>query len=144
MRLPVDTSAITFLCAGAPEPVLDFETRQPKADESGETLYSVQLVALADGAADIISVKTAGKPAERSGKEATSRLWGSWLPLGRWGIETALPSGPRASRRPPVAPPEESGREIALGRSDRSRRCSVSRGDRGCLPRADADGRPSG
>lgn len=64
MRLPVDTSAITFLCAAGPEPVIDFETKQPKIDESGEALYSVQLVALADGTAEIISVKTAGKPGE--------------------------------------------------------------------------------
>jgi hypothetical protein len=29
MRLPIDTSAISFLCVLAPEPVLDFETRRP-------------------------------------------------------------------------------------------------------------------
>ena len=27
MRLPIDTSAISFLCALAPEPVVDFETK---------------------------------------------------------------------------------------------------------------------
>ena len=32
MKLPIDTSAIAFLCALAPEPVIDFETRRPKAD----------------------------------------------------------------------------------------------------------------
>ena len=36
MKLPIDTSDIAFLCALAPEPVVDFETRRPKADENGE------------------------------------------------------------------------------------------------------------
>jgi hypothetical protein len=35
MKLPVDTSAIAFLCAVEAEPVVDFETRRPKADENG-------------------------------------------------------------------------------------------------------------
>ena len=62
MKLPIDTSAITFLCAMPPAPVVDFENKQPKADENGEPLYSVQLVALAEGTADIIAVKVAGTP----------------------------------------------------------------------------------
>ena len=28
MKLPIDTSAIAFLCALAPEPVIDFETKR--------------------------------------------------------------------------------------------------------------------
>jgi hypothetical protein len=47
MKLPVDTSAIAFLCALAPEPVVDFETERPRADENGEPLYVVQLIAMA-------------------------------------------------------------------------------------------------
>jgi hypothetical protein len=62
MRLPVDTSAISFLCALAPEPVVDFETRRPKADENGEPLYVVQLLAMGDGSADLLAVKVAGVP----------------------------------------------------------------------------------
>ena len=62
MKLPVDTSAIAFLCALAPEPVVDFETRRPKADENGEPLYVVQLIAMTDGAAEIIAVKVPGQP----------------------------------------------------------------------------------
>jgi hypothetical protein len=30
MKLPVDTSAIAFLCAMAPEPVVDFGACQPR------------------------------------------------------------------------------------------------------------------
>jgi hypothetical protein len=63
MKLPVDTSAIAFLCAMEPQPVLDFETRQPRADGNGESLYVVQLIALAEGEAEILAVKVPGLPA---------------------------------------------------------------------------------
>jgi hypothetical protein len=60
MRLPIDTSAISFLCALAPEPVVDFETRRPKADENGEPLYVVQLLIMGEESADLIAVKVPG------------------------------------------------------------------------------------
>jgi hypothetical protein len=62
MKLPVDTSAIAFLCAVEAEPVVDFETKRPRADENGEPLYVVQLIAMTDGAAEILAVKVAGMP----------------------------------------------------------------------------------
>ena len=63
MKLPIDTSAIAFLCALAPEPVVDFETRRPKADENGEPLYTVQLLVMGEDSADLIAVKAPGVPA---------------------------------------------------------------------------------
>jgi hypothetical protein len=60
MRLPIDTSAISFLCALAPEPVVDFETRRPKADENGEPLYVVQLLLMGEESADLVAVKVPG------------------------------------------------------------------------------------
>ena len=60
MRLPIDTSAISFLCALAPEPVVDFETRRPKADENGEPLYVIQLLVMGENSADLIAVKVPG------------------------------------------------------------------------------------
>ena len=42
--------------------MVDFETRRPKADENGEPLYMVQLIAMTDGAAEIIAVKVPGMP----------------------------------------------------------------------------------
>ena len=60
MKLPIDTSAIAFLCAMAPEPVVDFETRRPKADENGEPLYVVQLLVMGEDSADLIAVKVPG------------------------------------------------------------------------------------
>src|SRR5215212_8255492 len=62
MKLPVDTTSITFLCALEPQPLLDFETKQPRADENGEPLYLVQLIAMTDGAAEILAVKVPGMP----------------------------------------------------------------------------------
>ena len=64
MKLPVDTSAIAFLCAVEAEPVVDFETKRPRADENGEPLYMVQLIAMTDGAAEIIGVKVPGMPSQ--------------------------------------------------------------------------------
>jgi hypothetical protein len=37
----VSTSSIAFLCALEPQPVLDFETRRPRADENGEPRSSL-------------------------------------------------------------------------------------------------------
>ena len=62
MKLPVDTSSIAFLCALEPQPLLAFDTKQPRADENGEPLYLVQLIAMTDGAAEILAVKVAGLP----------------------------------------------------------------------------------
>jgi hypothetical protein len=62
MKLPVDTSAIAFLCALEPQPVLDFESKQQRADSNGEPLYVVQLIALGDGEAEILAVKVPGMP----------------------------------------------------------------------------------
>ena len=62
MKLPIDTSAIAFLCALAPEPVVDFETRRPKADENGEPLYTVQLLVMGQDSADLIAVKVPRRP----------------------------------------------------------------------------------
>jgi hypothetical protein len=64
LKLPVDTSAIAFLCAVEAEPVVDFETKRPRADENGEPLYVVQLIAMTDGAAEIIAVKVPGMPSQ--------------------------------------------------------------------------------
>ena len=64
MRLPVDTSAIAFLCALEPQALLRFDTKEPRADENGEPLYVVQLIALAEGEAEILAVKVPGQPSQ--------------------------------------------------------------------------------
>jgi hypothetical protein len=62
MRLPIDTSAMTFVVAGAAEPVRDFESKQQKTDENGVPLFAVALMVLGDTQPEIISVKLAGEP----------------------------------------------------------------------------------
>jgi hypothetical protein len=64
LRLPIDTSAISFLCALAPEPVVDFETKRPRADENGEPLYVIQLLVMGEDSADLIAVKVPGMPSQ--------------------------------------------------------------------------------
>ena len=62
MKLPLDTSSMTFLAVSQAEPVLDFETKQPRTDENGARLFSANVVALADGTAEVLQVKVAGEP----------------------------------------------------------------------------------
>lgn len=61
-RLPIDTSVMGFIAAGVPEPVVDFDSRRPKTDESGRALYAVAVMAMAAGDADVISIKVPGEP----------------------------------------------------------------------------------
>jgi hypothetical protein len=100
MKLPVDTSAIAFMCAMAPEPVVDFETRRPKADENGEPLYVIQLLAMGEDSADLLAVKVPGVPSQGIRQGARSRCPG-WSPSpGPWLTARACRSGPLASSRP--------------------------------------------
>src|ERR1051326_1747769 len=54
---PDHTTASAFLCAMAPEPVVDFETKWPRADENSEPLYVIQLLAMGEDSGDLIRVK---------------------------------------------------------------------------------------
>lgn len=76
MRLKVDTEGTSFLVAIAPEPVMDFTTKAAKTDENNVPLYAVQLVALADGGAEVITVKVAGDPGKGITQGVTVRVVG--------------------------------------------------------------------
>jgi hypothetical protein len=80
MKLPVDTSAIAFLCALAPEPVIDFQTKQPRADENGEPLYVIQLLAMGDGSADLPAVKVPGLRRRPSARASRVKVTGPGRP----------------------------------------------------------------
>ena len=90
MKLPIDTSAIAFLCALAPEPVVDFETRRPKADENGEPLYVVQLLVMGEDSADLIAVKVPGVPSSAIRQGAPLKVTGlgaqPWTMADRSGV----------------------------------------------------------
>lgn len=62
MRIPVDTSGMTFMAAAPARPVTDFETRQQKVDENGELLFNLQVVWLDAEGAQVITLKMAGDP----------------------------------------------------------------------------------
>jgi hypothetical protein len=102
LKLPVDTSAIAFLCAVEAEPVVDFETKRPRADENGEPLYLVQLIALSDGAAEILAVKVPGMPSQaiRQGHpvKVTGLVAQPWTMADRSGVAF------RAARIEPAVP----------------------------------------
>jgi hypothetical protein len=101
MKLPVDTSAIAFLCAVEAEPVVDFETKRPRADENGEPLYMVQLIAMTDGAADIIAVKVPGQP---SGLRQGHPVKVSGLVAQPWTMQDRSGVAFRAARIEPAIP----------------------------------------
>jgi hypothetical protein len=74
MKLPIDTSGMTFMCAAPARPVTDFDTGQHKVDGNGELLFNLQVVALDEDGAQIISVKVPGDP--RTGQGTMLRLDG--------------------------------------------------------------------
>ena len=90
MKLPVDTSAIAFLCAMPPEPVVDFETKRPRADENGEPLYTVQLLVMGEDSADLIAVKVPGVPSQAIRQDAPVKVTGlvaqPWTMADRSGV----------------------------------------------------------
>lgn len=109
-RLPIDVNALRFLCAIAPQEVLD-EYRRPKADRStGEVLYSTQLVVLsASDGAEVIKVTTVGCPKVQQGSMVKVRnlVASPWLIEGRAGVafraESLEPDAGTATSPAPAA-----------------------------------------
>ncbi|MHB8189742.1 MAG: hypothetical protein ACYDHP_04840 [Ferrimicrobium sp.] len=62
MKLKLDTSGSNFLVSKEPEPVLDPNTNIQKLDKEGRPIYLVQLVWLSENGAEVLPVKTSGKP----------------------------------------------------------------------------------
>ena len=102
MKLPVDTSSIAFLCALEPQPLLAFDTKQPRADENGEPLYLVQLIAMTDGAAEILAVKVPGLPGAGIRQGHPVRVHG--LVAQPWTMNDRSGVAFRASRIEPAVP----------------------------------------
>ena len=103
MKLPVDTSSIAFLCALEPQPVLAFDTKQPRADENGEPLYVVQLIALAEGEAEILAVKVPGQPSQAIRQGHPVKVTG--LVAQPWSMNDRAGVAFRAARIEPAVPP---------------------------------------
>ena len=62
MRLRIDTSGTTFMAAAPARPVTDFETKQHRVDDNGELLFNLQVVALDDEGAQVITLRLVGDP----------------------------------------------------------------------------------
>src|SRR3954449_11335927 len=67
MKLPIDTSGMTFMAAAPARPVTDFETKQHRVDENGELPYNLQVVALDPEGAQIITLRVPGDPGVAQG-----------------------------------------------------------------------------
>jgi len=65
MRLPIDTNGLTFLTAGDPRPVTDYETKEPRTDRDGNPLFTVRVFTSGEDIGQVIEVKTAGEPPVR-------------------------------------------------------------------------------
>jgi hypothetical protein len=61
MRLPVDTSVVSFVSAGPAEPNLDFDTKQQKTDAKGVAINQAHLFVVGEGTREVITVKFAGE-----------------------------------------------------------------------------------
>jgi hypothetical protein len=53
---------MVLVAMAAPETVVDFTTRQPKADLNGQPLYTVQVAAMYDDQGEVLAIKVAGPP----------------------------------------------------------------------------------
>lgn len=62
MNLPIETSSLDLLAVSIPVPVIDFESKTPRTGPDGKTVYSVDVVAIGQSGADILSVKLSGEP----------------------------------------------------------------------------------
>ena len=102
LRIPIDPNAWTFTVSTPPEPVIDFTTKAPKVDANGQALWSIDVVAFAEGggqerpSAHVISVKFPG-PAALGVKHGVpvkvTRLVASpWERNGKSGISFAAAS----------------------------------------------------
>lgn len=64
MRLLIDTHHKQFTVTKAPEPRVTHDTGVPRTDrQTGEPLFSVQLLVLDDTGGEVIAVTVAGQPA---------------------------------------------------------------------------------
>ena len=62
MALPVDTSNITVLCGGPPQPVVDRVTGEHRTNREGQALFRTEVVVLGAGRPEVFGVRTATPP----------------------------------------------------------------------------------
>jgi hypothetical protein len=98
-NMPIDTSARTFLVGADAEPIRERGTNRQRTDaETGEPLFAIQLVALVEGRANVITVKVPCEPPELP-QGAPVRVLGLLARRGRWRAAPAWRSARRGSSR---------------------------------------------
>ena len=62
MQLEIKTEGVDFVVSRVPQPKNDNDGRQKADGDTGELLYTTELVAMDDTGAEVIKVTTAGEP----------------------------------------------------------------------------------
>lgn len=62
MALPVDTSKITVLCGGPPQPVVDRVTGEHRTNREGQALFRTEVIVLGAGRPEVFGVRTTTPP----------------------------------------------------------------------------------
>ena len=101
MRFPIDDAALTYTCATAPAPVKDYGNGGQKATEDGEPLFSVGVLAMANGEAELVSIKVAGKVSAGVVQGAPLKVVG--LGVLYWSIDGKSGMSFRASKIEPAS-----------------------------------------
>lgn len=102
MRLPIDTTGMTFLAVSEPEPLMQHDSDRQRLDRDGQPLLTLRLVVLAGGDAEVLSVRIAGAAPKGIGASAPVRCTG--LSATPWQMGDRAGITYRAERVEPVAP----------------------------------------
>ena len=88
MQLELKTEGVDFVVSRVPQPKNDNDGRQKADRDTGELLYTTELVAMDDTGAEVIKVTTAGEPqvAKRQTVTVTKLLATPWTVDGRSGV----------------------------------------------------------
>ena len=88
MQLEIRTEGVEFVVSREPMPKNDNEGRQKADRETGELLYTTELVAMDEAGADVIKVTTAGAPPVTRRQPVTVRrlVANPWNVDGRGGV----------------------------------------------------------
>jgi hypothetical protein len=102
MRFPIGDAQMQYVCGTAPQPVKDFQSGGQKASEDGEPLFSVGVLAMANGEAEMVSVKVAGQIPVGVVPGAALKVVG--LVVMHWSIDGKSGMAFRRSRVEPLVP----------------------------------------
>ena len=62
MNLPINTAHVSFVCAGAPRPYLDFQTKQQRFTDDGRPINDVNVMFIEGDEQFTLKVRTACDP----------------------------------------------------------------------------------